>query len=143
MFGNRCNHLRSEWTWKQCQWRGTPYSPNLTACRLTIRWFNVIFRTLFGEGSYPSVEMQPVYSTAPAKWAGKCEGVATQNFIQPCQWGKGYAGCIFFRNVRLSQKKNGILGMALNCIHWWGSNSEKCGAYLHGHYFYISSDQDC
>ena len=30
--------------------------------------FNVISRTLIG-GSYPSAEVQSVYSTAPANWA--------------------------------------------------------------------------
>ena len=35
---------------------------------LTIRLFSVISRTLMG-GSYPSAEVQSVYSTAPADWA--------------------------------------------------------------------------
>ena len=30
-----------------------------------LRWFNVISRTLVGEGSCPSAEMQSVYSTVP------------------------------------------------------------------------------
>ena len=34
----------------------------------TIRLFNVIPRTLMGRGSYPSEEMQLVYSTASADW---------------------------------------------------------------------------
>ena len=33
------------------------------------RPFSVIFRTLIGWGSYPSAEMQSVYSTALADWA--------------------------------------------------------------------------
>ena len=36
---------------------------------LTIRLFSVISRTHIGWGSYPSIEVQSVYSTAPADWA--------------------------------------------------------------------------
>ena len=39
----------------------------------TIRWFNVISRTLIGS-SYTCVEMQLVYSTYPANWAGYRSG---------------------------------------------------------------------
>ena len=35
-----------------------------------------------------------------------------------------------------------FLYMALNCIQWWDSSSEKCEVYLHGHYFHIGSDED-
>ena len=35
---------------------------------LTIRLFSVISGHLLGEGSYPSAEVQSVYSTAPATW---------------------------------------------------------------------------
>ena len=43
---------------------------NLKGKSLTIRWFNVMSRTLAGGGeeSYPSVEMQSVYFIAPANW---------------------------------------------------------------------------
>ena len=35
-----------------------------------LRWFNVIIRTLVGEGSYSSVEKQSLYSTtSSADWA--------------------------------------------------------------------------
>ncbi len=58
-------------SWEQWQWRGTPHSPKLQHCwNLPIRLFSVISRTLVsGGGSYPSVEVQSVYSTAPADWA--------------------------------------------------------------------------
>ena len=37
---------------------------------LTIRLFSINIRILVGEGgSYPSAEVQSVYSTAPADWA--------------------------------------------------------------------------
>ena len=59
-----------EWTWEQCQWRGTLHSPKLQHYwNLTIRLFSVISRT-FVE-SYSSAEMQSVYSAAladRAKW---------------------------------------------------------------------------
>ena len=36
----------------------------------SLKLFNVIIKTLIGEGgSYPSAEMQLVYSTPPANWA--------------------------------------------------------------------------
>ena len=42
-----------------------PKSPSLA-----MRWFNVIYRTLVDkEGSYPSAEMQLVYSTVSTDWA--------------------------------------------------------------------------
>ena len=52
--------------------------PKLLGCSLIIRWFRVISRTLvgLGEGSYPSAEVQSVYSTAPADWAKKMEFVS-------------------------------------------------------------------
>ena len=37
---------------------------------ITIRLFNVISKTLVEQRSYPSAEVQLVYSTAPADWAG-------------------------------------------------------------------------
>ena len=43
------------------------YSTFLKAPRWAIRWFNV--RTFVEGASYPSVEMQSVYSTVPADWA--------------------------------------------------------------------------
>ena len=46
--------------------KGTPHSPKLQhTWNLTIRLFSVIYRTLVGGGSYPSAEVQSVYSTAP------------------------------------------------------------------------------
>ena len=67
----RCYHSRPEWTWVRWQWRGTLHSPKLHRCwNLTIRLFSVIYRILVRGGvSYPSAEMQSVYSTAPADWA--------------------------------------------------------------------------
>ena len=61
-------HSGTEWTWNRLQWRDTPHSLKLERYRsLTIRFFNVIARTLVvGGSSYPSAEMQSVYSTAPA-----------------------------------------------------------------------------
>ena len=44
----RCYHSGPEWTWEQCQWRGTPHSPN-PHWNLAIRLFSVISRTLVGE----------------------------------------------------------------------------------------------
>ena len=34
-----------------------------------LQLFSVVNRTLIGRGSYPSAEMQSMYSTAPANWA--------------------------------------------------------------------------
>ena len=42
----RCNHSGPEQTWEQWQWRSTPHTPKLQDWSLTIRWFNVIIRTL-------------------------------------------------------------------------------------------------
>ena len=67
---DRCYYSRSEWIWEPWQWRGTPHSPNLQSWSLTIKLFNVISRTPIGKGSYPSAEIQSLYSTAPADWAG-------------------------------------------------------------------------
>ena len=62
--------LGPEWTWKWWQWRGTRHSLKLQHYwSLTIRLLCVISRTLVGRGSYPSAELQSVYSTAPANWA--------------------------------------------------------------------------
>ena len=62
---------RSEWTWEQWQWSGSLHSPMLPYYwSLTIRLFSIISRTLMvvAVGSYPSAEMQTVYSTASADW---------------------------------------------------------------------------
>ena len=62
----RCSNSVPELTRERWQWRGTLHSPKLQYYRnLTSKWFSVIFRTLIG-GSYPSVEMQSVYSTTLA-----------------------------------------------------------------------------
>ena len=59
-------------TWEQWQWRGTPHSPKPQHhWNLTIRLFSVIYRTLVGWWSYPSVEVQSAYFTGPADWATK------------------------------------------------------------------------
>ena len=48
---------------------GSPHSPKLQHYwNLTIRLFTVITRTLVKEGSYPSAEVQWVYSIAQADW---------------------------------------------------------------------------
>ena len=48
----------------------TPHSPELQHYwNLTMRLLSVISRTLVREGSYPSAEVQSVYSTASADWA--------------------------------------------------------------------------
>ena len=49
--------------------RGTPHFSKLQDWSLAIRWFCVIPRTLVEKGSYPSTELQSVYSTAPANRA--------------------------------------------------------------------------
>ena len=73
----RCYHSGPEWTWERWQWRGTPHSPKLQHCwNLTIRLFSVISGHSLGGESYPSEEMQLVYSTAPVWY--KC--------IMHCQW---------------------------------------------------------
>ena len=67
----KCYHSGSVWTYEQWQWRGTPHSPKLQHYwRLTIRLFNVNTGNSLGK-SYPSAEMQSVYSAAPADWAEK------------------------------------------------------------------------
>ena len=66
----RSYHSEPEWTWEWWLWRGTPHSPKLQHYwNLTIRLFSVISRTLVGSRSYPSTEMQSVYSTAPSNWS--------------------------------------------------------------------------
>ena len=65
------------WTREQWQWRDTLHFPMLqNYWSLAIRLFSVISRTLAGEESYPSAEMQSVYSIAPAKKAAI--------FFSPC-----------------------------------------------------------
>ena len=69
LFTFRCYHSGLEWTWEWWQWRGALHFPKLIHYwNLTIRLFSVISRTLVeaGGGSYPSVEMQLMYSTASA-----------------------------------------------------------------------------
>ena len=73
--------LRVVWTREQWQWRGTLLSSKPQDRNLTIRWFNFISRILIGVGSYPSGEMQSVYSTAPANWAGQQK---YPTHIDPC-----------------------------------------------------------
>ena len=60
--------------------KGAPYSPKPQHYwNLTIRLFSVISRTLFfWGGSYPSAEVQSVYSTAPAAWAKSVLGYSIQ-----------------------------------------------------------------
>ena len=65
-------HSRQEWTWEQWQWRDAPYSLTFQHYwNLAIRLFSIISRILIrgGEESYPTAEMQLVYSTAPTNWA--------------------------------------------------------------------------
>ena len=65
----RCCHSGPEWTWEQWQWRCTPHFPKLQHYwNFTIRLFSVKSRTLKGK-SYPSAEMQSVYSSPLADWA--------------------------------------------------------------------------
>ena len=68
---NISTQFSSTWPIEQWQGRSTPLFPKiLYYWNLTIRLFSVILRTKIGE-SYPSAEMQSVYSTAPAdcaKW---------------------------------------------------------------------------
>ena len=56
---NRWDHSRPERTWDQWRWRSIPYYRKLQRyCKLTIRLFSLISRTLVGEVSYPSVEVE-------------------------------------------------------------------------------------
>ena len=65
----RCFHSRSEWTSKQCQWRGTPHSPKPQYYwSPTIRLFSVISRILV-RGVLPLCRDAVIYSAAPAGWA--------------------------------------------------------------------------
>ena len=91
-----CYHSGPEWTREQWQWRSTPHSLKLQHhWNLSIRLFSVIYTRwkevlpfwrgavgvfykprrlshrafIFWDGSYPSAEIQSVYSTAPADWA--------------------------------------------------------------------------
>ena len=49
-FAIRRYNTETEWTWKQWQWRGTPYSPNLQGWSLAIRLFCNISRAFVGGG---------------------------------------------------------------------------------------------
>ena len=65
----RYYHSGPKWTWRQQQWRCTPYSTKVQAWSLTIRLFRVMSGTLGGR-SYPSAEIHSVYYTAPTDWVG-------------------------------------------------------------------------
>ena len=68
----RCYHSEPECTWEWWQWKGTPYSPKLQYYwSLNIRLLRVICRHMLVV-SYPSAEMQSVYSTVSADWASCC-----------------------------------------------------------------------
>ena len=72
----RCNNSGIEWTWERWQGRGTPHSPKLQHYWiLTINLFNVLFRTIVGGGTYPSAEMQLVYSAASVDRGSLCPEV--------------------------------------------------------------------
>ena len=62
-----CYHSGLEW--KQWQRRSTLHSPNLQGWSRAISLFNVISRTLVIGESYPSEEIQSVYSKIPVDWA--------------------------------------------------------------------------
>ena len=51
-----CYHSGSFCTWDKCQWRSTPYSPNVQGWSLTIRLVNAISRTfIVGKGYHSTV----------------------------------------------------------------------------------------
>ena len=58
---NPCYHSGPEWTWERW-YSAFPKAPAL---------LSVINRTLVGGWSYPSAEVQSVYSTTPADWASR------------------------------------------------------------------------
>ncbi len=69
-----------------------------------MRLFSVISRTLVREGSYPSAEVQSVYSTAPADWA-----MADQSREQP-------EGSLFTCYLPLIQMcPHGVMVKAMDC----------------------------
>ena len=83
-----------------------------------MRSFSVIFRTLVGRGSYPSVEKQSVYSTAQANWAKftllvfdsnngnlliKCKQMSLFNLV-------GYLASIAYTLQTIHNDKNSLTG---------------------------------
>ena len=78
----RCYPSRPEWTWEWWQWKGTLHSPKLLYYwSHTIRLFSVKSRKLVGGRSYPSVEMESVYSSALADWATFFRGISSMGNI--------------------------------------------------------------
>ena len=73
--------------------RGTPHSPKLQHYwSPTIGWFDVISMALVGGGSYPSAEMQSVYSAVPVDWASVTQCVIGKSHRWTCN-------VFWFRNV--------------------------------------------
>ena len=93
---------------------------------LTIRLFSVISRTLFEE-SYPSTEMQSLYSAAPANWVNGCWGCRIEQ-LYLCRGG--------------GPLPMTVLDMALNNLmlklHSWSFRER--GVPLHYHYSQVHSD---
>ena len=76
---------------------------NLQGWSLTIRLFSVISGHSLGERSYPSAEIQSVYSTASANWL-VFQGIEFffywENCLKirsPCQQGLEWADCLLCR----------------------------------------------
>ena len=62
------SYLTHRWDPIRYYHSGSKQMAKLQDWSFTIRWFSVISRRLIGV-SYPSAEMQSVYSTASADWA--------------------------------------------------------------------------
>ena len=69
---------RQDWTWER--WRGTPHSSKFQHhWNLIIRLFNDIIWTLVVGASYPSAEVQSVFSPASAEWARRTDTEKSMN----------------------------------------------------------------
>ena len=77
--------------------------------------------------SYPSAEIQSVYSTAPANWATKkCGGVLgmTLNCIWWWSFSSEDLGSVEYPFIAITPKST----LTLNCIWWWSSSSWDLGS---------------
>ena len=99
----------TEWTWEQWQWRFTPHSQNLHHYwNLTIRLFNVIYRTFVGGGSYL------IYSRSilrlRVEWAmykefnNECYIIAEGFFYYHFSLVISYLSLVSLRTIRLSAR---------------------------------------
>ena len=95
-------------------------SPNLQEWSLNIRLFNIISRTLIGGESYPSADIQSVYSTAPVNW-GEERGRWERREETGRQERRGESGRRVRRGERGRQERRGEAGRQKR----WGEREKQ------------------